>query len=162
PVLCSTGCAPRRRPRSTSMPTRTKRTPTRTTSPRAKTKTVKAPSANPVVLAFLQALEHPLKAEIQRVRQLILDASPHIREGIKWTAPSFRTTEFFATFHLRARDSVQLVLHTGAKVKDLPANGLQIADPEGLLKWLARDRCLVTFSDGKDIQARGPALQALL
>ena len=39
---------------------------------------------------------------------------------------------------------------------------MQIADPAGLLKWLARDRCLVTFADGKDIQAKRAALEAIV
>lgn len=116
----------------------------------------------PAVAAFLRDLDHPLKAEIEAVRQLILGVSPEIREGIKWNAPSFRTTDDFATFNLRARDCVRLILHTGAKAKDTAKTGVKVADPAGLLEWLAKDRCLVTLRDGKDIQARGAALQALL
>ncbi len=33
-----------------------------------------------------------------------------------------------------------LILHLGAKVRDIPADGLKIADPAKLLKWLGRDR----------------------
>jgi uncharacterized protein YdhG (YjbR/CyaY superfamily) len=117
---------------------------------------------DPAVSAFLRELEHPLKQEIETVRQIILGVSPEIREGIKWNAPSFRTTEFFATINLRARDRVRLILHTGAKVKDTSTKGLQIADPAGLLEWLARDRCLVTLGDGKEIQARRAALEAIV
>jgi hypothetical protein len=117
---------------------------------------------DPAVVALLRDLEHPLKQEIEAVRQLILGASPAIREGIKWNAPSFRTTDYFATFNLRTRDRVRLVLHTGAKVKDTATTGLKVADPAGLLEWLAKDRCLVTLNDGKDIRAKRAALQALL
>ena len=39
---------------------------------------------------------------------------------------------------------------------------MQIAHPAGLLEWLARDRCLVTFSDAKDIQAKRTALQKIV
>jgi hypothetical protein len=31
-----------------------------------------------------------------------------------------------------------------------------------LLEWLAKDRCLVTFADGKDVQAKRAALQAIV
>ncbi|WP_437752149.1 DUF1801 domain-containing protein [Sorangium sp. So ce1389] len=117
---------------------------------------------NPAVVAFLRELDHPLKEEIVALRQIILGVSPAIREEIKWNAPSFRTTEHFATFNLRAKDRVRLVLHLGAKVKDTAAKGLEIADPAGLLEWLAKDRCLVTFSDGEDIQAKRAALQSVL
>ena len=64
--------------------------------------------------AFLASLDHPFLREILALREIILGADPSIVEGIKWNAPSFRTSEYFATFHLRARDGVQLILHRGA------------------------------------------------
>lgn len=118
--------------------------------------------ADPAVIAFMRTLDHPLKREIEAVRQIILGASPEIREGIKWNAPSFRTTDFFATVNLRATDSVQLIFHTGAKVKESALSGLKIADPAGLLKWLAKDRCLVTLGVGRDIQAKQAAFEAIV
>lgn len=106
-------------------------------------------------------LEHPLKAEIEDVRRIIREVSPAIGEGIKWNAPSFRTTEFFATTNLRARGEVQLIFHLGAKVRrDLKP--LEIADPAGLVKWLAKDRCMVTVGAGKTVQTNGGALQAIV
>ncbi|WP_437973104.1 DUF1801 domain-containing protein [Sorangium sp. So ce295] len=117
---------------------------------------------SPAVVAFLRELEHPRKEAIVALRQIILGVSPAIREEIKWNAPSFRTTEHFATFNLRAKDRVRLILHLGAKVKDTAAKGLEIADPAGLLEWLAKDRCLVTFTDGEDVQAKRAALESVL
>ena len=106
-------------------------------------------------------LEHPLKAEIEAVRRIIRGVSPAIGEAIKWNAPSFRTTEFFATMNLRSRDQVQLIFHLGAKVrKDLKP--LALADPAGLVKWLAKDRCMVTVGAGKAAQANKGALQAIV
>ncbi len=107
----------------------------------------------------MEELEHPLRAEIGAVRRIIREVSPTINEAIKWNAPSFRTTDFFATTHLRSRDQVQLIFHLGAKVrKDLPP--LELADPAGLVKWLAQDRCLVTVGMGKTVQANKGALEA--
>lgn len=123
------------------------------------------PQTDPSVVAFIRDLVHPLRRELEAVRRLILDASPEIREGIKWNSPSFRTTDYFATINLRAKDGtdrVWLILHTGAKKKATATKGITIADPAGLLKWLAKDRCLVTFSDRKEIQAKGRALQAII
>jgi hypothetical protein len=116
--------------------------------------------ADPAVVTFLRALDHPLKPEIEAVRKIILGVSPTIREGLKWNAPSFRTTEYFATLNLR-EGRVWLILHLGAKLKD-NTKDLQIADPAGLLKWLARDRCLVTFADARDIQAKQAALEGIV
>ncbi|WP_437322222.1 DUF1801 domain-containing protein [Sorangium sp. So ce394] len=151
-------------------PGKTKTSPLEKTSkPRAKKrKDAPAPrepgssQQDQAVVAFLRELDHPRKEDIEAVRQIILGASPEIREGIKWNAPSFRTTEYFATFHLRGKEGVRLVLHMGAKVKETATSGVEIADPAGLLEWLAKDRCLVTFSDGEDIQVKRSALEALL
>lgn len=117
--------------------------------------------ADPAVVAFLDELDHPHKGAIEAVRQIILGVSPTIREGIKWNAPSFRTTEYFATLNLR-QGRVWLILHTGAKGKADAAKPMEIADPTRLLKWLAKDRCLVTFDDETDVEAKRPALQAIV
>lgn len=103
-----------------------------------------------------------MKKEIEVVRKAILGVSSKIQEGIKWNAPSFRTTEYFATVHLRTLDLVQLVFHRGAKVKADATKGMQIADPAGLIKWLAKDRALVTVGAGKEISANKAALQAVV
>lgn len=106
------------------------------------------------VQAFLDALDHPHKPEILALRRIIRDPDPAIREGIKWNAPSFRTSEWFATFHLRTRTGVQIILHFGAKVRDKSGARAAIADPESILTWLGDDRASITFSDGADVQAR--------
>ena len=73
---------------------------------------------------FLASLEHPCRREIAALREIILGAAPGVTEEIKWNAPSFRTTAHFATFHLRATDGVQVILHAGAKRRDGgPARG---------------------------------------
>jgi hypothetical protein len=111
---------------------------------------------DPAVVAFLQKLEHRLKPELEAIRRIILDADPEIREGIKWNAPSFRTTDWFATLNLRSKNGTErvwLILHTGAKVK-AAATGVKIADPTGLLEWLAKDRAVVMFVDANDVKAK--------
>jgi hypothetical protein len=122
----------------------------------------RAPPAAEDVETFLAALDHPYKREIVAVRQVILGADTGIAEGIKWNAPSFRTSEWFATFHLRARDGVQVILHLGAKKRADAADVAAIADPDGLLEWLAADRASVKFRGLADVEARGPAFAALI
>ena len=112
------------------------------------------------VAAFMAALEHPLTAEIAALRALILGIDPAIAEGIKWKAPSFRTTDWFATFNLRSTHELQVILHFGARVKDL--GDIAIADPSGLLQWLARDRALLRLTDGAAIDRHRTAITALL
>jgi len=122
------------------------------------TKTTKRSASAPEdVETFLASLEHPFKQEILAIRQIILGADPGIAEGIKWNAPSFRISEYFATFQLRAKDGVQVILHLGAKTRDTSTSGIAIADPESLLEWLAKDRASAKFRDLKDIDARRAA-----
>jgi hypothetical protein len=119
-------------------------------------------SASAEVAAFLDALDHPHKPEILALRRIILDADPGIAEGIKWNAPSFRTSEWFATFHLRARSGVQVILHFGAKVRDTSGARAAIADPTSILAWLAGDRASATFRDLADVEARRSAFAAVI
>ena len=111
---------------------------------------------------FLASLEHPHRAEVLALRQTILGADPGIAEGIKWNAPSFRTSEYFATFNLRAKDGVQIILHLGARKQESSAVRAAIADPESLLEWLAADRASVKFRDLKDVDAKRSAFAAVV
>lgn len=115
----------------------------------------------PEVEAFLADLQHPHLAELKALRTIILGIDSHIVEGIKWNAPSFRTTEDFATFHLRAKKGLQLVLHRGAK-RRADADTFAIADPEGLLNWRDQDRAIVTFMSLNEVTARKTALVDIL
>ncbi len=60
-------------------------------------KSVKNSAGANEVDAFMQKLDHLLKAEIEAARAIILGANPEISEGIKWNSPSFRVKEYFAT-----------------------------------------------------------------
>lgn len=110
---------------------------------------------------FMATLDHPFKAQIEALRQAIPAVDSSIAEGVKWNAPSWRTCEYFATTHLRSKTGLALILHLGAKVRELP-HGIAIDDPTGLLKWLGKDRAQVEFSSAADLRAKLPALQALL
>lgn len=87
------------------------------------------------------------------MRALIASAVPSAVESVEWNAPSFATAEHVATFHLRARGGVQLVLHLGAKPKrtvdmrDLPGTGAELLD------WKGPDRALVTVHDATHLDA---------
>lgn len=120
----------------------------------------RSPDTPAAVNAFMATLDHPHHAAIEAVRGAILHAAPSISEGMKWNVPSFRTHEYFATTHLRAKVGIGVILHLGAKVrKEAP---VQITDPEGQLVWLAPDRAVVHFADVNDVRAREAALQAIV
>ncbi len=111
---------------------------------------------------FMAELVHPFKNEVEGIRRLMLGVDPSIAEGIKWNAPSFRTTEYFATTNLRAKNAIGVILHLGAKARDLPAGEMKIDDPKKLLKWLARDRASVEFASGDALNTQFAAFRAVL
>lgn len=116
----------------------------------------------PDVDAFFAKLRHPHAAAFQAIRKIILDVDPRIAEGIKWNVPSFRTSEYFATLHLRTQRGVGVILHFGAKKRlDLTAR-TAIKDPQSMLAWLSDDRAVVAFADLKDVQAKASAFGSLI
>jgi len=136
---------------------------------RGKAKKAAGPGVDPggsrkdaAATALLEGLGHPLRREIEVAREVILGADAAIVEAVKWNAPSFKTTDFFATIHLRSRATLQLVFHTGARVKATAETGVDVADPGGLLRWLARDRALVTLGAGGEVEANRAHLEALV
>jgi uncharacterized protein YdhG (YjbR/CyaY superfamily) len=66
------------------------------------------------VSAFLDDLDHPLRAEVDEVRGIILGASRKLSERVKWNAPSYHYKQDLLTFNLHATDRVHLVFHTAA------------------------------------------------
>jgi len=119
-------------------------------------------AASKDVEALLESLKHPRLPEIHALRSVILGVDRRISESIKWNAPSFAITEHFATFHLRARTGVQVVLHLGAKSRPATTLRSELADPTGMLDWRGPDRATVTFSDRADIASRKDAFVAVL
>ncbi len=108
----------------------------------------------------MATLEHPHKEAIELLRQVICATDPSIAEGVKWNAPSFRTTEYFATTDLRANGGIGVILHLGAKVRERPS--FQLEDPQGLLKWLAKDRALINFAGIHDVKGHEAAIQGIV
>jgi hypothetical protein len=121
-----------------------------------------SPGAADDVEALVAALDSPRREMVQALRAIIRGADARICESVKWNAPSFATSEHFATFHLRAKSGVQVVLHLGAKAR--PESGVRagVQDRAGLLEWRGPDRAIVTFADGADVAEREAAFVAVL
>lgn len=106
--------------------------------------------------------KHPLNKEIGAVRRIVTGVSPAITEGIKWNAPSFRTDkEWFATVNLRSKESVQIIFHLGAKARP-GLKTFKVTDGKGIMKWLGKDRAMVTLGAGREIAANRKALEAIV
>jgi hypothetical protein len=98
---------------------------------------------------FMDRLDHPFKAEVQAVRNIIKGVSSDITEQIKWNAPSFSYKDYIATFNLHARQHVHLVFHNPA-IASIPSE---------LLEGNYPDRRMVYFSDMQDVNAKKAALE---
>ena len=111
---------------------------------------------------LLATLKHPGRPVIQAVRKVILAADPRIKEGIKWKAPSFYTAEHFATFHLRAKTGVSLVLHLGARARpDVDLRSV-IGTFGMALEWKGSDRATLTFRDVAQVRRETTAFRRLI
>jgi hypothetical protein len=108
---------------------------------------------------FMATTTHPCEDAIQALRELILAVHPGIREGIKWNAPSYRTTDYFATTNLRAKAGIGIILHLGAKVR---AESVSIDDPQHLLTWHGSNRASLGFGGVDDIHVHATAVTAIL
>ncbi|MEF3305243.1 DUF1801 domain-containing protein [Paenibacillus sp. GYB003] len=115
------------------------------------------------VLDYLNKLDHPLKQEIEAVRNVILSADNSITEHIKWNAPSFcHNGDDRITFHLRGAGPIRLVFHCGAKAKKRQGQGRLFEDGTGLLDWVTDDRATVVFADMADVEAKKDQLAVVV
>ena len=98
--------------------------------------------------AYMAALDHPLKAEVQALREIILGVNPNITEQIKWNAPSFSYKGYLATFNLHLPTQIRLIFHNGAILND----------KSGLLEGDYVDRRIVYFANMQDVQTKRAGL----
>ena len=102
---------------------------------------------------FMDELDHPFKAEVEMLRNIIKNVNKDITEEIKWNAPSFRYNgEYLVTFNLWAKKHVHLVFHNPmiAKVRSK------------LLEGDYDHRRMTYFADMNDIKAKKTVLEKVL
>ncbi len=101
---------------------------------------------------FMEKLDHPLKAEIQAIRDVVKGVNQGVTEQIKWSAPSFSYSDkgYIATFNLRDTKRVHLIFHNDsiAQVKS------------AILEGDYKDRRMTHFSDMSDVKSKRQALEA--
>ena len=100
---------------------------------------------------YMEALDHPLKNEVEAVRTIIKNANSKISERIKWNAPSYYYTEDIVTFG-PLRDKVLLVFHHPFIVKV----------KSDLLEGDYTNRRLVYLEDMKAVKANKKELERIV
>jgi uncharacterized protein YdeI (YjbR/CyaY-like superfamily) len=106
---------------------------------------------NPRVDAFLQKKKHPLTAEIQMVREIIINTDERIEEDIKWQAPTFIYKGNMASIYMNARKFVQLQFQ----------KGVVFQDGTGLLESNGNETRVARFMNAEDIQKKREALETV-
>ena len=95
----------------------------------------------------MAGLQHPFKAEIQLVRDIILNANPKICERVKWDPPSFYYGKYdFAAFNPRQQKFVHLVM--------VFPKGIMVYDDADLLQGDYKDRRMAYFTSADDVYAK--------
>lgn len=107
---------------------------------------------NPEVDAWFEGYDNPQAPLVQRVRTLILQASPEVTEAIKWQAPTFIYRGNIASFYPKSKKHVSLMFHQGAS----------LPDPAGLLEGSGDTSRVAKFLDADDLTAKADALQDLI
>jgi hypothetical protein len=110
--------------------------------------------------AFRIGLDNETLASVDQLRAIVAGAHPDLVERIKWNAPSFALgDDDLITLGLERRGGVRLVLHRGARPKDVA--GFVFEDPAGLARWPAVDRGVVVFETAKAVERQAEALRDL-
>ena len=108
---------------------------------------------NSEVTAFLDELNHPLRIEIEQLRNCILKANENLTENIKWNGPNYCfDNEDRITMRVQPpTKQIQIIFHRGAKKQMQPEDKL-ISNKSKILIWKENDRALVTFKSLQDIE----------
>ncbi|MEO8796041.1 MAG: DUF1801 domain-containing protein [Daejeonella sp.] len=122
----------------------------------------KSLNQNPEVSLFLDQLKHPLREEIEILRDEILRANSLISENIKWNGPNYSVhgTDCIS-MKIQPPKQIQLIFHRGAKVKEMPSEKL-IDDPTKWLVFKTNDRAVLSFSGKDDLLAKKDHLKPLI
>jgi hypothetical protein len=105
-----------------------------------------------IVTAYMQELEHPLKAEIVALRTIIKSANRKVTERIKWDAPNYFYKEDLITFNLKANKIVHIVLH----------NAVVTGVKSPLLEGDHKDRRMVYFHNMDEIKSKEQELKRII
>jgi Domain of unknown function (DU1801) len=117
---------------------------------------------NDEVTKFLEGLHHPLRAEIEELRRILLNSISGLTENIKWNGPNYCFEEQDrVTMRIQPPKQIQLIFHRGAKKIIQPKDKL-IDDKSGLLIWKENDRAIASFKNLDEIKKAESILEKII
>lgn len=108
------------------------------------------------VIEFLEDQTDDKRAQVEALREIILDSEPSLTENIKWNAPNYVfNDEDRMTFNVVNKEgTVKLILHMGASKKEDKKAKPILDDTSGLIAWNSNIRGTLTFADIADIRSQ--------
>ena len=101
---------------------------------------------------WFEALEHPLKDAMLRVREVIQGSDSRMVESIKWSAPTFSFQGNLVSFQPRAKKFVSLMFHRGSEIQ---GNHPRLEGDAALVRTMR-------FVDLSDVEAQREDLEAIV
>jgi len=108
--------------------------------------------SNPAVDQWFDALDHPLKPLMRRVRRVILASDKRVSESIKWSTPTFSYFGDIASFIPKAKNFVSLLFHRGAEI---PGNHPRLEGDSRLARTMR-------FASADELKRYTPDLQRVI
>jgi len=119
-------------------------------------------NTNDEVTKFLDELNHPLRAEIEELRLIILNSIKGLTENIKWNGPNYCfDDQDRVTMRIQPPKQIQLIFHRGAK-KIIQQKDKLIDDKSGLLIWKENDRAVAAFKNIDEIKKAKSNLEKII
>ncbi len=117
---------------------------------------------NKEVTVFLDEIKHPLRKEIDLLRDYILKAGKNLEENIKWNGPNYCSGgNDLITMRVQPPKQIQVIFHRGAKKQAQPKDKL-VKDESGILSYRENDRAIATFKNKNDIETNKEALTKIV
>ena len=112
----------------------------------------------------MAALEHPLKAEAEALRAILLGLkAPKLDESVKWNAPSYAVGgTHCVTFNFGDKKGIRLIFHCDTLRKEKKGAPPAFADEAGLLDWQSDIRAIAAFRSLEEVAAAKKVLPGLV
>ncbi|NDV42779.1 DUF1801 domain-containing protein [Flagellimonas sediminis] len=117
---------------------------------------------NQDVTTFLDQQNHPLRTEIEQLRELLLKAEPKLHENVKWNGPNYCIGDADRiTMKIQPPKQIQLIFHRGVKKLEQPKQRL-LTSSSKLLLWKENDRSVASFKNQNEIENSASELRDII
>lgn len=103
-------------------------------------------------------------AQINMLREIIMQTEPNLEENLKWNAPNYvYRGEDRITFNLMNKQNiVKLILHMGTGKQENKSGEPILEDDEGMVEWNSDIRGTISFVDMSDINESEKRLRKVI